>query len=74
MKTLPRFISLLVALAGISLVTPTFAVVDMEYVTVGNGGNAADLRRDYSRFGGGTAASFFFVFFAACNFPLRSSM
>ena len=32
----------LAALAGISLVTPAFAVVSIDYVSVGNAGNAAD--------------------------------
>ena len=32
----------LAALAGISLVTPAFAVVNIDFVTVGNAGNAAD--------------------------------
>ena len=32
----------LAAFAGISLVTPVFAVVNIDYVTVGNGGNAND--------------------------------
>jgi formylglycine-generating enzyme required for sulfatase activity len=30
------------ALAGLSLITPAFAVVNIDYVTVGNAGNAAD--------------------------------
>lgn len=32
----------LAALAGISLVTPAFAVINIDYVTVGHAGNAAD--------------------------------
>jgi sulfatase modifying factor 1 len=42
MKTTSRFLTLLVALATISLVTPVSAVVDIAYVPVGNAGNAAD--------------------------------
>jgi hypothetical protein len=32
----------LAVLAGISLVTPALAIVNITYVTVGNGGNAND--------------------------------
>jgi formylglycine-generating enzyme len=36
----------LAALAGISLVTPVFAVINIDYVTVGHAGNAADTTFD----------------------------
>jgi len=42
MKFPPSYSPAWAALAGISLVTPAFAVVNIEYVTVGNAGNVAD--------------------------------
>lgn len=44
MKTSP---ALLVAIASASLVAPSFAVVSIDYVTVGNAGNAADSLTGY---------------------------
>jgi len=42
MKTLPRFHTLIAALATVSLVTPVPGVVSIDFVVVGNPGNAAD--------------------------------
>ena len=42
MNTSSRFLPLLAALAGISFITPAFGTVNIDYVNVGNAGNAAD--------------------------------
>jgi formylglycine-generating enzyme required for sulfatase activity len=42
MKSFPSSKLSLAILAGISLVTPSFAVINIDYVPVGNAGNAAD--------------------------------
>ena len=40
---IPKFPALsLAVLAGLTLITPAFAIVNIDYVTVGNAGNAAD--------------------------------
>ncbi len=42
MNTSSRFLPLLAALAGVSFIAPVFGSVNIDYVTVGNAGNAAD--------------------------------
>ena len=50
MKTPPRFITFSAALATITLATPAFAVVNMNWTSIGNPGNASDTLAGYGSY------------------------